>query len=125
LDRDWIACGATALQFAMSATKVELSIVRGAQRLFISRNLLRLLYWVLEQIIPGTFAASTHFSQSSAIYFSFVTLATLGYGDIAPRGDIARGLPSSKALVVNYSWQSWSQGWSACTRSLPTTKTNH
>jgi Ion channel len=50
-----------------------------------------LLYWVLEQIIPGTFTASTHFSQTSAIYFSFVTLATIGYGDITPLGDIARG----------------------------------
>jgi voltage-gated potassium channel Kch len=28
----------------------------------------------------------------SAIYFSFVTLATLGYGDIVPRSDLARGL---------------------------------
>ena len=28
----------------------------------------------------------------SAIYFSFVTLATLGYGDIVPRTDVARGL---------------------------------
>jgi Ion channel len=26
-----------------------------------------------------------------AIYFSFVTLAPLGYGDIAPRTDAARG----------------------------------
>ena len=28
----------------------------------------------------------------SAIYFSFVTIATLGYGDIVPRSDLARGL---------------------------------
>jgi voltage-gated potassium channel Kch len=28
----------------------------------------------------------------SALYFSFVTLATLGYGDIVPRSDVARGL---------------------------------
>ena len=26
------------------------------------------------------------------MYFSFVTLATLGYGDIVPRTDVARGL---------------------------------
>ena len=51
-----------------------------------------LSYWVLERMIPGTFTAAAPFSQTSAIYFSFVTLATLGYGDIAPRGDIARGL---------------------------------
>ena len=32
------------------------------------------------------------FSRMSALYFSFVTLATLGYGDIVPRTDVARGL---------------------------------
>jgi hypothetical protein len=28
----------------------------------------------------------------SANYFSFVTIATLGYGDIVPRSDVSRGL---------------------------------
>jgi hypothetical protein len=50
------------------------------------------LYRVLEQIKPGTFTAPAPFSQTTAVYFSFVTLATLGYGDIVPRGDIARGI---------------------------------
>ena len=49
-------------------------------------------YWVLEQIWPGTFTVTGDFSRMSAIYFSFVTLATLGYGDIVPRTDVARGL---------------------------------
>jgi len=47
---------------------------------------------VLEEMNPGTFTATGDFSRTSAIYFSFVTLATLGYGDIAPRADVARGL---------------------------------
>jgi 2-polyprenyl-3-methyl-5-hydroxy-6-metoxy-1,4-benzoquinol methylase len=41
------------------------------------------LYWVLEQIRPGGFTFASDFSRNSAMYFSFVTLATLGYGDIA------------------------------------------
>jgi voltage-gated potassium channel Kch len=49
-------------------------------------------YWVLQQIRPDTFAMTGDFSRWSAIYFSFVTLATLGYGDIVPRSDLARGL---------------------------------
>jgi voltage-gated potassium channel Kch len=50
-----------------------------------------LLYWVLGQIHSGMFS-DTDLSRSGAIYFSFVTLATLGYGDIVPRTDVARGL---------------------------------
>jgi voltage-gated potassium channel Kch len=51
-----------------------------------------IFYWVLERIGPGTFNATAEFSGMSAIYFSFVTIATLGYGDIVPRSDVARGL---------------------------------
>lgn len=38
------------------------------------------------------FVAASNFSRTGAIYFSLVTLATLGYGDIVPRTDVARGL---------------------------------
>jgi len=34
-----------------------------------------------------------------AIYYSFVTLTTLGYGDIVPRSEVARGLAIMEALV--------------------------
>jgi voltage-gated potassium channel Kch len=51
-----------------------------------------LFYWALEQIRPESFAMPAGFSRMSALYFSFVTLATLGYGDIVPRSDLARGL---------------------------------
>jgi hypothetical protein len=33
------------------------------------------------------------------MYFSFVTLATLGYGDIVPRGDLARSLAILEAIA--------------------------
>jgi Ion channel len=38
------------------------------------------------EIGPGTFAATGDFSRMSGLYFSFITLATLGYGDIVPQG---------------------------------------
>jgi hypothetical protein len=41
---------------------------------------------------PDTLSFVGEFSQASAICFSFVTLATLGYDDIAPRADVARGI---------------------------------
>ena len=82
-----------ALRFAMSATKVDAEHLYAALSAYLlAGTCFGLLYWVLEQISPSAFVFSGEFSQTSAIYFSFVTLATLGYGDIAPRADIARGL---------------------------------
>ncbi|MGH7149085.1 MAG: potassium channel family protein [Planctomycetota bacterium] len=52
------------------------------------------LYWVLEQTWPGSFGGTsgTGLDLGSAIYFSFVTIATLGYGDLVPASEAARGL---------------------------------
>lgn len=38
-------------------------------------------------------------SMAEAIYFSFVTLATLGYGDLTPVGPVMRGLVIFEAVV--------------------------
>lgn len=82
-----------ALRFAMAAIKVDAEHLYAALSAYLLAGIcFGLLYWVLEQIKSGTFAVPAEFSQTSAIYFSFVTLATLGYGDIAPRTDVARGL---------------------------------
>src|SRR5256884_9433182 len=82
-----------ALRFAMDATKVDTEHLCAALSAYLlAGTCFGLLYWVLEQIKSGTFVFPGEFSQTSAIYFSFVTLATLGYGDIAPRTDVARGL---------------------------------
>jgi len=84
---------AAALRYAMGATMVDSEHLYAALSAYLLAGIyFGLLYWVLEQLSPGTFAVTSKFSQSSAIYFSFVTLATLGYGDIAPRADVARGL---------------------------------
>jgi hypothetical protein len=39
------------------------------------------------------------FSLTQAFYFSFVTLATLGYGDVVPLGEVARGLAIIEAVA--------------------------
>lgn len=88
-----LLAAAAALRFAMRATQVDAEHLYAALSAYLLAGVyFGLLYWVLEQMIPATFAVTGRFSQTSAIYFSFVTLATLGYGDIAPRGEVARGL---------------------------------
>ncbi|HTP67819.1 MAG TPA: potassium channel family protein [Dongiaceae bacterium] len=88
-----LLAAAAALRFAMSATQVDAEHLYAALSAYLLAGIyLGLLFWLFEQLSPGTFAVTGEFSQTSAIYFSFVTLATLGYGDIAPRADLARGL---------------------------------
>jgi len=87
-----IAAG-VALRFAFSARSVDRQHVDAALSAYLLAGVFfGSFYWVLEQIQPGTFTFAGDFSPNSAIYFSFVTLATLGYGDIVPRTDVARGL---------------------------------
>ena len=82
-----------ALRFAIGATQVDAEHLYAALSAYLLAGIyFGLCYWILEQMKPGTFSFPGEFSQASAIYFSFVTLATLGYGDIAPRADVARSI---------------------------------
>jgi hypothetical protein len=59
------------------------------------------LYELLEQFAPGSFRIpeGEHLSTAGFIYFSFVTLATIGYGDFSPVHIIARNLAVLEAIT--------------------------
>jgi Ion channel len=85
------AAGA-ALRFAMRGAEVDTEHLFAALSAYLLAGVyFGLLYWALEQIHPGSVAAN-NFTRTGAIYYSFVTLATIGYGDIVPRTDVARSL---------------------------------
>jgi hypothetical protein len=58
-------------------------------------------YWTVERVWPGSFGApgAADLDLPGAIYFSFVTLATLGYGDITPVSEAARGFAILEAVA--------------------------
>jgi hypothetical protein len=86
-----VAAGAV-LNFALRATQVDAEHLYAALSAYLLAGIFfGLLYWVVDQLDHAAFAEGA-FSQMSAIYFSFVTLATLGYGDIVPQSDLARGI---------------------------------
>ena len=88
-----LLAAAAALRYAFRARAIQAEHVYAALSAYLLAGLFfGLLYWVLEALGSGSFATPGNFSRMTAIYFSFVTLATLGYGDIVPRTDIARGL---------------------------------
>jgi uncharacterized membrane protein len=66
-----------------------------------------LCYALLEAMVPGSFKGLTEQAVSSNwnpdwVYFSFVTLTTLGYGDISPLSYSARSLSYFEAIVGQF-----------------------
>ena len=63
-------------------------------------------YTVLEYMQPGSFKGLTELVSSAWnvdwIYFSFVTITTLGYGDITPLTQTARSLTVAEAIVGQF-----------------------
>jgi hypothetical protein len=87
-----IAAGG-ALRFAVTAREVRSEHLYAALSAYLLAGLFfGLAYWIAAQANPAAFTGAPLHSIADAIYFSFITLATLGYGDIAPRDEIARGL---------------------------------
>lgn len=61
------------------------------------------IYYLLSMLMPGCFAVNNAslagVRTPDLMYFSFVTLATLGYGDITPVARSARALAQLEALA--------------------------
>jgi len=61
------------------------------------------VFYLINILDPMSFVANgellTWGDSPDLMYFSFVTLATLGYGDITPRTNIARSLAILEALI--------------------------
>lgn len=88
---------AGALRFALRGRSVGGEQIYAALSAYLLAGLFfGVLYWVMEQVAPGSLGggapAGGKVRLTSTIYFSFVTLASLGYGDILPLSDPARGL---------------------------------
>jgi hypothetical protein len=94
-----LLAAASALQYAFRARTIDGERVYAALSAYLLAGLFfGIFYWALNQFKPGAFNISGELSRTTAIYFSFVTLATLGYGDIVPRTDVARGLAVIEAV---------------------------
>jgi voltage-gated potassium channel len=68
---------------------------------------LGVLYWAIEEAMPGSIivtgpTASQPFKLTQGVYFSFITLATVGYGDIVPGNDVVRGIAVVEAIAGQF-----------------------
>jgi hypothetical protein len=93
-----VAAGAT-LRFAVTSAKVDGETLHAALSTYLLAGLFfGVIYSAIEFSWPGSFSGPDVFNSASATYYSFVTLATLGYGDFLPRSALARGLATLEVI---------------------------
>jgi voltage-gated potassium channel len=66
-------------------------------------------YALLDELQPGSFAASNEIGRSDYVarvmqlrYFSFMTLTTVGYGDVVPLSPVARTMAMLEAVMGQF-----------------------
>jgi hypothetical protein len=95
---------AVALRHALGQGAVDRERIFAALDAYLLAGLLfGVSYYTLDRVWPSSFGGTTPgmLELPRAIYFSFVTIATLGYGDVVPASPPAQGL----AIVEGVSGQ--------------------
>ena len=88
-----LLAAAGALRVVTKAKTVDSEVIYAALSAYLLTGIFfGQVHLSIESYWPGSYAGPSAFSEVNAIYFSFVTLATLGYGDFLPKSDLARGV---------------------------------
>lgn len=97
---------AVILTHVLRAKVVTMDIICGAVCVYILMGLFFfILHGTVETLVPGSYVSgtlppgATHITWSGFLYFSFVTLSTLGYGDISPLTSPARSLAIIESII--------------------------
>lgn len=95
------------LRYVMQAKRVNNDVVFAALSVYLLFGLIfGFIYFMVEGAWPGALVHNVTSASleggirlSQTIYFSFVTLATLGYGDIIPANDVIRSLAIIQTML--------------------------
>jgi len=92
-----ISSAIIATQHVFGGTKVDRNLLFGAMCVYLLMGLIwAILYGLIFQFLPGSFNGIQGIDgkapMDTLLYYSFVTLASLGYGDITPVAPLARTL---------------------------------
>jgi hypothetical protein len=94
------------LLFVFRAPSVNTEVLCASISAYLMLGLMwTMAYWLVDQLTPGgAFAFTANTGKESmkgfnAFYFSFITLSTVGYGDITPVSRIARWLAAMEAMT--------------------------
>src|SRR5262249_26127947 len=94
------------LRFILRATSVTIEVLCASISAYLMLGLTwTILYWLVDRLTPGgafsfNTSSGTHSMNGfTGFYFSFITLSTVGYGDITPVSRIARWLAAMEAMT--------------------------
>ena len=94
------------LRFVLRARSVNTEVLCASIAAYLMLGLIwTIAYWLVDQLTPGgAFSFSTTSGARSmngfnGFYFSFITLSTVGYGDITPVSRFARWLAAMEAMT--------------------------
>lgn len=89
----FILMTALCLIFTLQDKTISLTTIFGSLSVYLFIGLVfSYLYLFIETVSPMSFSGLHVQEESKAIYFSFITLTTVGFGDIAPLKPIAQTL---------------------------------
>lgn len=97
-----------ALRFALSSSSITSEHLYAALSSYLLAGVfMGVLYWSLQQVWPASIivngsGASQPFLLEEGIYFSFITLATVGYGDMVPGNGVVRNLAIVEAIAGQF-----------------------
>jgi voltage-gated potassium channel len=97
---------ANLLRFVLRAPSVNVEVLCASIAAYLLLGLMwAMAYWLVDQLTPGgAFSFNTNAGPQSmkgftGFYFSFITLSTVGYGDITPVSRTARWLAAMEAMT--------------------------
>ena len=94
-----LLAAAGTLRFTITSNSVNAETIYAALSTYLLAGLFfGQIYWAIESFRPGSLTGPDPVTELVATYYSFVTLATLGYGDFLPRTDIARGVATFEVI---------------------------
>jgi hypothetical protein len=95
-----IAAAGLTLRFVIGSRKVDDETIYAALGTYLLAGVFfGQIYWSIERLWPGSLTGPDPTTELTSIYFSFVTLATLGYGDFLPRTEIIRGVATFEVIA--------------------------
>ena len=94
------------LLFVLRAASVDTDVLCASISAYLLLGLAwTFAYWLIAELIPGAFALNASSGATSSmkgfngLYYSFITLSTVGYGDITPVANVAKMLAAMEAVT--------------------------